>query len=162
MAIQLISWIFAIPLLGFATGLRTMTPMAIVCWFARLGYLPVKGTWAAWTGHTASVAVFTLLALGEFVGDKLPTTPNRTATFPLLSRVAFGGLAGAIAATAMRGPGLEGTLLGLCGAVVGTYAGFMVRRASVKKIACPDWPIAVAEDLFTVLCAFFAMHVITN
>jgi uncharacterized membrane protein len=162
MGIEIISWMLAIPLLGLTTGLRTMTPIAVMCWFAYLGYLPVQGTWASWTAHLASVVIFTAFALGEFVGDKLPRTPNRTSLGPLVSRLVFGGLVGSIAATAMRGPGVEGVLLGVVGASLGAFAGFMIRRDVVERIGCPDWPIAVTEDLFAVVCAVFAMHVVTN
>jgi uncharacterized membrane protein len=157
----MISWMLAIPLLGLTTGLRSMTPMAVACWFAYLGHLPVRGTPAFWIAHPVSVGVFTLFALGEFVGDKLPQTPNRTAPFPLAARLIFGGLIGSIAATAMRGPGLEGALLGVAGAPLGAFAGFMVRRDLAEKVGS-DWPVAVAEDIFAVLCAVFAMHVMAS
>jgi uncharacterized membrane protein len=75
--------------------------------------------------------------------------------------VILGGLAGAIAATAMYGPGLEGVLLGVVGALLGAFAGFMIRRDLVEKIGCPDWKIAVAEDLIAIGCAMFSLHVIT-
>jgi uncharacterized membrane protein len=162
MAIQIISWMLAIPLLGLTTGLRAMTPIAVLCWFAYLGYLPVQGTWASWTAHLAVAIVFTLCALGEIVNDKLARTGNRTAPGPLTARMVFGGLVGSIAATAMRGPGLEGVLLGVVGATLGAFAGFMIRRDLVERLGCADWLVAVAEDLFTVFCAVFAMHVVTN
>jgi uncharacterized membrane protein len=162
MAIQIISWMLAIPLLGLATGLRTMTPMAVLCWFAYLGYLPVHRTWASWTAHLAVAIAFTLLALGEIVNDKLARTGNRTAPVPLVTRMILGGLVGSIAATAMRGPGLEGVVLGVVGAALGTFAGFMIRRDLVERLGCPDWMIAVLEDFFTVFCAVFAMHVVTS
>jgi uncharacterized membrane protein len=162
MAIAMLSWMLAVPLLGFATGLRSMTPMAVLCWFSYLGYLPVDGTWAQWTAKFTTAVIFTVLAAGELVGDKLPRTPSRTAPFPLLARVALGGLAGSIAATAMGGPGLEGVLLGVVGALVGAFGGAMVRRDVVAKLGCPDWPVAVIEDAIAVLCAIFSMHVITG
>jgi uncharacterized membrane protein len=162
MAIAMMSWILAIPLLGVATGLRSMTPMAVLCWFAYLGYLPLEGTWASWTARVASVAIFTALAVGELIVDKLPRTPNRIAPGPLLARLVFGGLAGSIAATAMDGPGLEGVLLGLIGAALGAFAGFMIRRDVVESVGCPDWPVALAEDILTILSALFAMHVVTS
>jgi uncharacterized membrane protein len=162
MAIAIMSWLLAIPLLGVATGLRSMTGIAVLCWFAYLGYLPVGGTWAAWTASVASVAVFTVLAVGEYIADKLPRTPNRTAPGPLFARLALGGLAGSISATAMAGPGLEGVLLGVVGAALGAFGGFMVRRDVVASLACPDWPVAVAEDLIAVGCAIFSLHVITS
>jgi uncharacterized membrane protein len=162
MAIAMMSWMLAIPLLGLATGLRSMTPMAVLCWFAYLGYLPVEGTWASWTARVSSVAIFTALAIAELVVDKLPRTPNRTALGPLLARLVLGGLAGSIAATAMNGPGLEGVLLGLIGAALGAFAGFMIRRDVVETVGCPDWPVALAEDLLTILSSLFAMHVVSS
>ena len=69
MLIAMLSWLLAIPLLGVTTGLRAMTPMAVLCWFAYLGYLPVQNTWAAWTASVAAVAAFTVLALAECVAE---------------------------------------------------------------------------------------------
>jgi uncharacterized membrane protein len=162
MAVAMLSWLLAVPLLGFCTGLRTFTPFAVLCWFARLGYLPVDGTWAAWTMRTWVAILFTLLAVGELIGDKLPRAPNRTTPLPLLARIAFGGLAGAIAAVAVNGAGFEGVLLGAVCALAGAFAGFLLRREIVQKLSCPDWPIAIAEDLVAILGAAFAMHVITG
>jgi uncharacterized membrane protein len=162
MAVAMMSWLLAIPLLGLTTGLRTFTPMAVLCWFAWLGYLPVDGTWAAWTGKFWIAVVFTVLAVGELIGDKLPRTPNRTAPGPLLARLVFGGLGGAICATGMNGPGLEGALLGVVGALLGSFGGFMVRRDIVDKLGCADWPIALAEDVFAILAACFSVHVVTG
>jgi len=162
MAIAMMAWLLAIPLLGVATGLRSMTPMAVLCWFSYLGLLPVDGTWAQWTASRTTAIVFTVLAVGELVADKLPKTPDRTSPIPLLARLILGGLAGAIAATAMDGPGVEGVLLAVVGALLASFAGFMIRRDLVEKIGCPDWPVAVAEDLFAILSAGFAMHIVTG
>jgi uncharacterized membrane protein len=162
MLIAMLSWLLAIPLLGLTTGLRAMTPMAVLCWFAYLGYLPVQNTWAAWTASVAAVAAFTVLALAECVADKFPRTPDRISATPLMTRLVFGGMIGSIAATAMAGPGLEGVLLGVVGAALGAFAGFMIRRDLVERIGCPDWMVALVEDLIAVACAGFAMHVVTN
>jgi uncharacterized membrane protein len=162
MAVAMLSWLVALPLLGFATGLRTFTPMAVLCWFAHLGYLPVEGTWAAWTARLGFAILFTALALGEYVGDKLPHTPNRTSPAPLLARVIFSALGGSICAIAMHGAGLEGILLAVAGALAGAFAGFMIRRDIVHKLGCADWPIALVEDLTALLTAMFALHVITG
>jgi len=138
-----------------------MTPMAVLCWFSYLGYLPVDGTWASWTAHRTTAVIFTVLAIGELIADKLPRTPNRIAAGPLGARLVLGGLAGSIAATAMDGPGIEGVLLGVLGALLGAFAGFMIRRDLVEKIGV-DWPIALAEDIVAILCAVLAMHVVTS
>lgn len=103
-----------------------------------------------------------MLAVGELAADKLPRTPNRTSAGPLLARLVLGGLTGAIAATAMDGPGLEGVLLGVLAAALGAFAGIMVRRDLVEKIGCADWKVAVAEDMVTILAAWFAMHVVAS
>jgi len=109
-----------------------------------------------------SVVVFSLAALGEYVGDKLPTTPNRIAPGPLAARVVFGGLVGAIAATALKGAGLEGALLGIVGALLGSFGGFTVRRDLVEHFGWRDWPVALAEDLITLACSAFALRVIVR
>ena len=162
MAIAMMSWLLAIPLLGLTTGLRSMTPMAVLCWFAWCGYLPTDGTWAQWTIRLPVAIVFTILALAEIVADKLPRTPDRTAPGPLLVRLVLGGLVGSIAATAMDGAGVEGVLLGVVGALLGAFAGFMIRRELVEQIGFTDWHVAVVEDVIAILCAIFAMHVVTG
>jgi uncharacterized membrane protein len=126
------SWVLAVPLLGFATGLRTITPIAVLCWFAWLGYLPVEGTWAFWTANLISVVVFTLLALGEYIGDKLPQTPNRTALGPLLARLLFGGFVASIVATSIKLPGLglNAVVLGIAGAAFSSVASSLPASAA--------------------------------
>jgi uncharacterized membrane protein len=162
MTIMVLTWLVAIPLLGVVTGLRTMTPMAVLCWFAYTQDLPVQGTWAFWTASLASAIIFTLLAAGEYIGDKLPRTPNRTDPGPLAARLVFGGLVGAIAATGLRGPALEGVILGVTGALIGAFGGYLVRRELVQLLNCKDWQIAVAEDALALGCAVLAMGVVTG
>lgn len=169
MTMAVLSWVLAIPLLGLMTGLRTMTPIAVMCWFAYLGQagtqaqgnLPVAGTWAFWVGKLAAVLIFTAFALGEYVGDKLPRTPNRTAPGPLVARLGFGGLVGAIAATAMEGSAIEGIILGALGALAGAFLGFQIRKALVERTGWPDWNVALLEDLAALLFSVFALGIIT-
>jgi uncharacterized membrane protein len=77
-------------------------------------------------------------------------------------RILLGGLVGSIAATAIDGPGIEGVLLGVVGAALGAFGGFMIRRDLVEQIGCADWKVAVVEDLITVLLACFALHVVVS
>jgi uncharacterized membrane protein len=162
MGIEILSWLIAIPLLGVATGMRSMTPMAVLCWFAYLGNLSMEGTWAAWTGRRYVAIVLTVLAVGELVADKLPKIPARISFAPLIWRFLLGGLAGSIAATSLNGPGVEGVLLALGGVAVGAFGGYMVRRDLGEKFACVDWPVAIAEDLMAVVFSIYALHVITT
>jgi uncharacterized membrane protein len=106
--------------------------------------------------------IFTVLALGEFVADKLPKTPNRTALGPLVVRVVFGGLVGAIVAAGLNGSEFEGIILGVGGALIGTFGGFLVRRELVQRLGRNDWPVALVEDASAILCAVLAMGIVTG
>src|ERR1700751_3848276 len=118
MAMAIMTWLIAIPLLGVVTGMRSMTAMAVLCWFAYKGDLSLDGTWASWAAKLTTAIIFTVLALGEYVADKLPKTPNRTAIGPLVARVVIGGLVGAIVAAGLNGGGVEGIILGWGGGLV--------------------------------------------
>lgn len=162
MALVFLSWVVAIPLLGGLTGLRTMTPMAVLCWFSVAGDLPLHRSWAFWTTKLITAIVFTVLAAGELIGDKLPNTPSRIAPFPLLARIAFGGLVGAIAATSLHGAILEGILLGVIAAVAGAFVGFHLRQYLVKQRGFPDLPVALLEDLLAISLSVVAMGIISG
>lgn len=161
MAITVMTWLFAFPLLGFATGLRTMTPIAMLCWFAYFKYLSLDGTWGFWAATLTAACIFTVFAVGEWIGDKLPQTPNRTDAFPLIARLVFGGLVGALAATAERGPALEGVILGVIGAALGAFVGFMLRRFFAQQCG-RDLPVAIIEDGIAVLLAGLSLHMISS
>ena len=65
--------VFAISFaIGVIAGLRSLTAPAVVSWAAYLGWLNVRDTWAAFLSRTATVYIFTALALAELVSDKLP------------------------------------------------------------------------------------------
>jgi uncharacterized membrane protein len=162
MAMAMMTWLIAIPLLGVVTGMRSMTAIAVLCWFAHFGYLPLDGTWAFWAAKLVTAIVFTVFALGEYVADKLPKTPNRIAPGPLLVRVIFGGLVGAIVAAGLDGSGIEAVILGIGGALIGSFGGYLIRREIVLRLGCKDWPVAVVEDASAILCAILAMGVVTG
>ena len=162
MAIAMLAWVVAIPLLGLMTGFRSMTPIAILCLFAYRHHLPVHGTWAFWAERGISTIVFCVLACGEFIGDKLPNTPKRTSAFPLIARVGFGALVGAIAATGLQGPAFEGALLGGIGALAGAFAGFHLRSLLTSSLQLPDFPVALAGDLLAIGASILAMGIITG
>ncbi len=162
MAMALLAWIVAIPLLGGLTGLRSMTPMAVLCFFAWRGHMEIHRSWAFWTANGITAGVFAVLAIGEYIGDKLPNTPNRTAPFPLFARVIFGGLVGAISATALHGSIIEGTVLGSISAIAGSFLGFHVRHMLVHEQHMNDLHVALAEDVLTIGLSFIALGIITG
>ncbi len=148
-------------LLGVSTGLRSFTPLAVASWFAYLGKLPVKDTWASWLAHPAAVASFTAAAAGESVGDKMPNTPNRTAPVALIGRLALGATVGAIVATAFKRNIAGGIALGALGAAAGTYGGFYARKGLVKGAGLNDLPVAVTGDAAAVALAVRSLRRLT-
>jgi uncharacterized membrane protein len=161
MAESIMTWLIAIPLLGLVTGMRTFTPIAILCWFAYAGRFSLTDTWASWAAKLITAIIFTLLALGEYVGDKHPKAQNRTAPGPLAARLIFGGLVGAIVATGLEGSAIEGIILAVGGTLVGAFGGFLIRKELVLRSGGKDWPVAVAEDISALLLAVMAMAIIT-
>ena len=158
----MMAWWIAVVLLGGANGLRSFTPIAVLCWFAFSGHLQVQGTWANWTAHLITAIVLTVFAVGELVGDKLPQTPSRTAPFPLGARIVFGGLVGAIVATCLHEPIIAGILPGSVCAIAGTFLGFWLRRWLTAERKLPDLPVALAEDAVTILLSIFAMRIVAG
>ena len=148
-------------LLGVSTGLRSFTPLAVAAWFAHLGKLPVKGTWAGFLAHPASVASFTAAAAGEYIGDKLPNTPARTAPLPLFGRLALGATVGAVIATSFKRNLIGGIALGALGAAAGTYGGFYARKGLTKSAGLADLPVAISGDAAAIALAVRSLRRLT-
>ena len=141
-------WVF---LLGVVTGMRTMTAIAAVCWAAWLTRLPEPG-WAAWTTYLASAVIFSVLAVGEYIGDTLPKTPSRKTPGPLAARLVFGALVGALGAHAISEPAAGGILAGVVGALVGAYGGYAARHWGAERMGA-DLPVALLESAFALALA---------
>src|SRR5262245_29715620 len=82
-------------LVGILAGFRTLAAPAAVSWAARLGVLHLQGTALAFLGNAYTPWIFTVLALGEFITDMLPTTPSRKEPVSFVARLVSGGLCGA-------------------------------------------------------------------
>ena len=132
-------------LLGIATGMRTFTPIAVLCWFMWFATLPVTEL-NFWTANVFAVGVFTLLALGEYYIDTLPRTPSRKSAGPLIARLVFGSLVGALVSSSFMNPLAGGILLGIAGVLIGAFLGYRVRMY-VAGLLNNDLPVAVCESL---------------
>ncbi|MGH7284777.1 MAG: DUF4126 family protein [Polyangiaceae bacterium] len=140
-------FIFAF-LLGFVSGLRSMTPIAAVSIGAFVGHIKVEKSFVAFLAESPAPYVLSVLALAELVFDKLRFTPSRKATGPFLGRILTGALCGA-AIGASEDLLVVTALVGALGAVFGTLGGSSAREsvaASFKK----DWPAALIEDAFAI------------
>jgi uncharacterized membrane protein len=133
-------------LIGAIAGLRTMTAPAVVAWAANRHWLNLHNSPLAFMGSTAAVAVFTVLALGELVVDKLPSTPNRTRLLGLIGRSVLGGLSGAAVAASGEQSIALGVVLGVAGAIAGAFTGYEVRKRLVRALKIPDFVMALLED----------------
>ena len=137
-------------LIGFLTGLRSLTPPAVVAWATHLGWLKLQGALAL-MGSVPAVGIFTVCALGELAADKWARIPARTTAMPLIARILLGGLAGACIAAAADMSAAAGAASGAVGGVAGAFAGFHARRRLVQALGVPDWHVAAPEDLVVIL-----------
>jgi uncharacterized membrane protein len=97
------------------------------------------------------VILFTVLAFGELIADKLPKTPGRTAPPGLIARILLGALSGAAVYQAgTQQSWLAGAIVGAIGGIVGAFGGYQVRSRLVKALGSPDYVVAVLEDLVAI------------
>lgn len=144
-------------LIGIVAGLRAMTSPAAVSWAAYLGRLHLQGTWLAFLGFAVLPYLLTLAAVGEFVTDKLPSTPSRKIPVQFGARLATGALAGA-AVGASHGHWPPGLVAGVIGAVAGTYGGAAGRIWLIGVAGAV--PAGLIEDVIAVAIAFGALGMV--
>ena len=140
-------------LIGVIAGLRAMTAPAVVSWAARLGWLRLEGTPLAFFGFAATPYIWSALAIGELINDKLPKTGSRKEPPQFGVRIVMGALSGAAIGAGSKAL-VGGLLAGALGAVAGTLGGYEFRSRLVKAIGGKDLPIALLEDAIAVGGAF--------
>ena len=146
-------------LIGIVAGLRTFTAPTAISWAAWSGRLGLEGKWLAFLGYSWTPWIFMLLALGEFVGDQLPSTPSRTVPMQFGARLLSGAICGA-AIGSPHGAMLGGILAGIVGAVIGTFGGhaFRLRLAAAFK---KDPPAAFIEDAIAIGGAWLIIQLLS-
>ncbi|HEX3551514.1 MAG TPA: hypothetical protein VHT53_14105 [Candidatus Elarobacter sp.] len=122
-------------LIGFVSGLRTMTSLAALA-------LTRGGVWAV---------VLSIAAVLEYVADAMPWIPSRTALPSIVARPASGAIAGWIVAAFHGASPVAGAVLGIAGALAGTYGGHAARIAAIARIGAI--PAAIAEDVVAIALA---------
>ena len=151
--IEVVCAIFAI---GVFSGLRALSPIAVVCWLALLHRLPLTG-WASFVGSKVAVVLFSLGAVGELISDKLPKTPSRLKQPGFSIRIVMGGLCGLVLASAGSFSLVGGALLGAIGAVAGSYLGYFARSRITGNFGLPDLPVALVEDIICIAGSFYVV-----
>jgi uncharacterized membrane protein len=137
--------------LGAISGLRSLSGPAFVSHAASHGHLDLEGTPLAFVGSSRLSKILILMEVGELVGDKLPTTPSRTAIPPLLGRAVSGAVVGAAVFLSDGRRATTGVALGSTAAVVAAFAGERLRARTVEKTGFPDPVVAIVEDATVLL-----------
>ena len=78
---------------------------------------------------------------------------------PLIARLVFGSVAGALSARALMEPVAGGVAFGLMGVLIGAYGGVRVRVWLAKKLG-RDWPVGVAESAIALGLALLAARML--
>lgn len=141
--------------IGIISGLRTMTAPAAMSWAAYLGYLNLSGSWLAFMGYRFTPWILSVLALGEFVTDQLPSTPSRKVPVQFGARLVSGALSGAMVG-ADGGTLLGGLVAGIVGAVIGTLGGAAARSQLATALG-RDLPAALIEDAVAIIGAILVV-----
>jgi uncharacterized membrane protein len=131
-------------LIGIVAGLRAMMAPAAISWAAACGLLALEGSWLAFLGWRFTPWIFSLLAIGELVTDKLPSTASRKVPPQFIARLISGGLSGAAIGIG-AGSWPIGLALGVAGALIGTLGG-AAARAKLATAFGRDMPAALTED----------------
>ncbi|HEY6119793.1 MAG TPA: DUF4126 family protein, partial [Pyrinomonadaceae bacterium] len=129
-------------LIGFLSGLRSFTPLALTAWAIHLGWLKLARPLSV-ASSIPSIISLTLLAIIELIFDKLPNAPRRTEALGLVARLITGGLTGlCISASSGKGA-IIGIALGALGATLGCFVGYNLRRWLVKSLRISDFYVAL-------------------
>jgi uncharacterized membrane protein len=138
-------------LLGVVTGIRSQVPVAVLAIEAqRGGFDPGAGRLARGFASPQGVLGAVVALGGELVADKLPVTPPRTTSGPLLQRLATGGTVGAAVHYDAGRPRALGALLGAVGAGAGAWAGTRARGFLAERTRLPGPVLGALEDLVAV------------
>jgi len=141
---------------GIVAGMRSMLAPCAMSWAVWMGILDVGKTPIAFMGHRYTHIIFTALAAGELIADKLPFISSRKAAGPFIARIVSGALCGATIGAA-RDAMLVMAVLGAAGAVLGTLGG-AAARAKLATVFGRDLPAALLEDCVGIAMAAFCIQ----
>ena len=143
--------------IGFITGLRSMTGPAVVAWAVYLGWLhPGRRTCFRRThlgGGVVHVAGDRRADCGQTPHHAESDRRHRVGRSHSGSGILWGGVGGGDSPEPLVGNGDHrdhGCDRRVCG--------YRVRRYLTKVRGLPDFPVAVAEDLFTILVGIFTVR----
>jgi uncharacterized membrane protein len=133
--------------LGAIAGMRSMAAPAILSHY--LSHDPAGSLYDTKLRYLQRPLVATglkLLAGLEVLGDKLPTTPDRTSPPQVTARLLSGAVVGATVAGANKESKAVGALLGMAGALAATYGFYYLRKKLGQKSGLPNLALGLMED----------------
>jgi uncharacterized membrane protein len=113
-----------------------------------------------WTSEEPSPALKTLtgfLAAGEIISDKLPITLSRLDNGPLIGRIVFGAVAGALVSQRFNQAILPGAIRGAIGAIAGSVVGYIYRTLVSQGLGFPNVMGALVEDSIAIIVGLNAV-----
>lgn len=134
-------------LIGAVASSRSMTPMATIT-TARLAGRQAPGRLLLLDRPLFRFGAL-LMGLGELLGDKMKTAPDRTVFLGLTARVASAGIAGA--ALAPAGRERTGAAVAVATAVPLAYATLAVRKQAMARVG--QTRSGLVEDALVVAAA---------
>lgn len=117
-------------LIGAVASARSMTPMATIA-AARIAGRETPGRLVLLDHPLFKVGAL-FMGVGELLGDKMTSAPDRTVFLGLLARVMSAGIAGS--ALAPRGRERSGAILAVATAVPLAYLTLAGRKRAMRKI----------------------------
>lgn len=137
------------PVMGFAAlaGMRSMSAPAFLShYLSQQPHSGLAGSRLRFLQKPFTAKLLKVLAVGEFIGDKRPSAPNRTDPPVLLSRLLSGALVGAAWYKSRHGSALSGGLLGGLAAVAATFVSYALRMGISKQSGLPSALVGLGED----------------
>ncbi|RKH70840.1 DUF4126 family protein [Corallococcus aberystwythensis] len=134
---------------GVLAGMRSMTAPALLT--REFSRKPTRALKRSLPGLTSKKVAKRLgvLALGELVGDKAPTTPPRIKFAPLTGRILAGAITGAAVSRDRKGPRVGFALVGAVAAIASSYVFYGLRRFVTQRLRVPDLAAGLIEDGLT-------------
>lgn len=133
--------------LGALAGMRTNSaPAAASRLLSRHPSDELEHTPLAFMQRKGTANVFSALTIGEFIGDKIPSAPNRVKPMGLVFRCLSGAVACAAVFKASGKNAYAGAALGAAVAAGATFASFYARKKFVKKTDLYDPIVGAVED----------------
>jgi uncharacterized membrane protein len=143
--------------LGALCGLRTFTPLAVFTIAVHHHHERLTGTPFSFLTTMPAHIIIVLLAIGELILDKLPNTPSRLAPPGLIGRALLGAVTAVAFAFAHQRSIAIPLVLGIIGALLGSFLGHRFRTGLVRALKSPDWPVALLEDAICIGGSFLIL-----